>query len=377
MVSVLRSSVLRSSVVVALALAGSLSMGCAASAEDEAPGERTGVTSQPIINGKASTADQDAVVLLARIVNGEVAGTCTGTLVAPNLVLTARHCVADTDLSAECNSDGTPKNGGEVRGNFDPSELGVVTGPSVAGDISQDRVARVLKILDNGSNDLCNDDVAMVLLDRKIPNAKIASLRLDAGVKTGETVTSVGWGLTEVGELPSTRMQRSGVEVLDIGPKAPLGSAEFVVSESICSGDSGGPAFSSKTGAIVGVVSRGGGGQEIPGNKAASCIGGFGIYTSLAESKTLIMEGFALAGAKPLLEGQAKPATEEEPKGGLLGGSTNGGEESAPANPPPATKTVTHSGCAASPSENKSSWGLMIAMGAVVLGALARRRRAA
>src|SRR6187402_140376 len=70
-----------------------------------------------IIHGKVDDASHDSVVLLVAPVAGTTdVNLCTGTVVAPNLVLTARHCVSTTDGSSICNADGTATSGGRVLG---------------------------------------------------------------------------------------------------------------------------------------------------------------------------------------------------------------------------------------------------------------------
>src|SRR5262249_540824 len=75
-----------------------------------APTEDTAREAQAILHGTVSDASQDAVVLVMRYESGKPAtlGGCSGTLLTPKLVLTARHCVATTDEASACASDGTP-----------------------------------------------------------------------------------------------------------------------------------------------------------------------------------------------------------------------------------------------------------------------------
>src|SRR5450631_3812266 len=71
----------------------------ACSAPPSGPSERVARTSEAIVNGTASPATQNFAVLVEHKVSCTTTGCtydeCTGTLVAPNLVLTARHCVSD------------------------------------------------------------------------------------------------------------------------------------------------------------------------------------------------------------------------------------------------------------------------------------------
>lgn len=268
--------------------------------------EKTAAASAPIIDGTASTAEQDSVVLI--VIGGR--GGCTGTLVAPNLVLTARHCVTETDGGALCKTDGTPYDGGGLGSNYPASSLLVYKGQlagSLEGDPSK-ASAKGKQLIVESTSTYCDADVAFILLDRNV-SAPVAPIRLREGAREGETVTAVGWGLTEDGRSPAKRLQRTGIKVEAVGPLSwdsatdiGLAKSEFMIGEGICSGDSGGPAFAS-TGAVVGVVSRGGNGER--GGGADSCIGSstIGIYTHLANKRTLVERAFKASGYQVRDEG--------------------------------------------------------------------------
>ncbi len=307
-----------SSGVLAFSILAAL-VGCS-SADSRSGGtmdQPTSTTKSAVIKGKPSDTSQDSVVLLVHYdpqnrTSG--VGECTGTLLAPNLVLTARHCVADTDPYAACDADGKPLAAGEVRANHKPDTMYVFVGKD-RPDFSRGAPqidGQGKKILDDGGKNLCNHDIALILLKEPIKNAQIAPLRLESEVEKGETITAVGWGVTEKSPQPDQRQQRSGVKVLEVGPDKTAVPAvppnEFQVGESICSGDSGGPAFAESTGAIVGVVSRGGNmTQPDQSDPSATCIDGENLYTKVAPFKDLILEAFQLAEAEPWLEGQPDP----------------------------------------------------------------------
>jgi len=64
-------------------------VGCA----EQAPLENRQTSSAAIIDGEVSGSDQDGVLLLrARLDRGEV--LCSASLIGPNLIITARHCVS-------------------------------------------------------------------------------------------------------------------------------------------------------------------------------------------------------------------------------------------------------------------------------------------
>ena len=285
-----------------------LGIGCSVPTTDEGLGQ----ASSPIINGSADTAKNDSVVLIAIRKDGQLQGDCTGTMVAPNLVLTARHCVTETDEGALCRVDGTPYEGGGLGADFTASDLFIYTGTKAIQlqDSAASAAARGKQLFFESTSTYCDKDVAFILLDRSL-SVPVSPIRLKEGAREGESLTAVGWGLTEEGRQPDVRMMRSGILVEAVGPFAldsdtqiGLSRSEFLVGESTCSGDSGGPAFAS-TGAVVGVVSRGGGGREDPGNRASKCIGSrvLGIYTHLATKKTLVDRAFKASGYGPRDEG--------------------------------------------------------------------------
>lgn len=285
----------------------------ASCAGDDSPGR----VEAPIIGGEVSGPMDDAVVALAVVSASGFSGSCSGVLVADNLVLTARHCVSRTESGGiRCTQTGEPVVGAGIVSDHPPENLLVIVGarPSPAPGV---RGARVIA---PPVTHLCNGDIAFVVLDGHLSSATIAPVRLDAGPVVGETITAVGYGVSDASGI--SRRRRSGVAVLGVGAGAipfsedEVGPAELYVGESVCTGDSGGPALADETGAVLGVASRGGNGAPYDPEsdpRWTRCMDMpdpyrvHNIYTRLNAFASTAREAFAAAGAEPWLEGEPAP----------------------------------------------------------------------
>ena len=275
-----------------------------------------GRTIQPIIRGTVSGTDHDEVVVLTNFEGGMRRNLCSATMVAPNLVLTARHCVSDTDGATACAQDGTPLAGGSIRADRVPSNLVVFVGKDGVAPDSSDAAkgqARGKRLVVDTSPTVCNHDIALLVLDTKI-DVPVATIRLEP-LAPVDLVAAVGWGVDETGELPRAREARMNIPLIGVGPGAypenpryGYGASEFMIGESACAGDSGGPALGT-SGAVVGVASRAGNGKRGDGNYATTCIGdtAHAVYTQLSAHVDLVNRAFAEAGETLWLEGQPDP----------------------------------------------------------------------
>ncbi|MDB4944717.1 MAG: hypothetical protein JWP97_4251 [Labilithrix sp.] len=294
-------------VLAGLALAGA-GASCASGASVD---EHVGQARSAVLRGTASGASDDAVVALAAYHNATLYSLCTATLVAPDLLVTARHCLAVTDPVTVCSAEGAPVKGATVHEEFLAPDLLVYTGAEL-GDRWMDpslAAAHGVSIVREDAATTCNRDLAFVVLDHDLPG-RFARLRTARPTSAGEPLAVVGYGVTEGGDLSPRRLRRDGVPVLATGP-APLddppgsgiGSSELLVGESICAGDSGGPAFAA-SGALVGVVGRGGNGRDDPADLAVACSdpGAKNVYMQLFAKPDVVAEAFARAGHAPRIE---------------------------------------------------------------------------
>lgn len=204
-------------------------------AADEAPID---IDASPIVHGAPSRGKDPAVVALLL---GDT-GLCSGTLIAPDLVLTARHCVSTTLASVAC-----PSRTRHVQADRDPRAIRILSGESLAtGQV----LARGVATITVPSTNLCGNDVAVLVLDRAVTTIKAVPIAA-AAPRVGGRVRAVGFGAGAAGIAAGQKRAREHVPLVEVSAR------EFEVGEATCSGDSGGPALDEDSGAIVGVVSRG------------------------------------------------------------------------------------------------------------------------
>ena len=346
----------------ALTIVGSLAAGCAGAPE---AAEELGRAASPIVDGTASDDSQNAVVRLLILdpSNSKSAEVCTGTLLAPDIVLTARHCVSRTQESVTCLEVDGKLVGGAIFEDHQASNLIVLLGTKPDPNATDAKGARIFH--DTATN-LCGHDLALVVLDRRLAAAvaPIAPIRLDTPPARNARFTAVGWG-TNGAAFPTVRQQRADVTVEELGPivvdlvtghRVAIGSSELLAGEAGCAGDSGSPALDPTTGAVIGVAARSGVGASDP---ASPCRNSKNVYTVPSGFHDVIRAAFDAAGEQPWVEGNAEPP------------------RAAPTSPAP---TSTSKGCSVGPVEHRGAlppWTLAVLAGVLACALLRRAWRGA
>ncbi len=161
--------------------------------------------------------------------------TCTGTLIAEDLVLTAHHCVAERDAD------------GQVLNHDKPPEKFMV---ELGGDDLPWGEVQVRAVVSPDCGYVSGDgDIAILVLSRKLVGVPTMVPRLEAAPNLSEPIVPIGFGRCALSRTAIHRVERLG------GRVARIEEGKFIAVTSVCPGDSGGPVVSPGRSDVVGVVS--------------------------------------------------------------------------------------------------------------------------
>ena len=278
--------------IVTSVLAGS---GCSTEPSSSRRAESTRTTSQAIQNGTTDATHTFAVGLVMGVhPDGRYDGFCSGALILPNVVATARHCVDDSPHEVDCTKN--PSFGSRREGPFRVTTNTTLDTRATSGwyDVASDG------IFVPEDDHICGHDIALVVLSESIPDDVAKPITPGVqypmwdpahyepyfkGIGYGNTAPNVGGGTRRISINSIDVLCVPGSEMMPCPPE--VHANEFVGGDGTCSGDSGSSAYefqSLKTTPVsFGVLSRGGESED-----GTRCIGS--IYTRFDAYRDFVLQ---------------------------------------------------------------------------------------
>ncbi|HVO31510.1 MAG TPA: trypsin-like serine protease [bacterium] len=195
-------------------------------------------TSSPIIGG--TTDNSDPAVVLVAYTNF----ICTGTVIAPRVVLTAGHCTVVDDTCVPPNCSALSPGGYQIAGGATP----FTTGADWLGT-----VAEVHPNPGYDGNQLKHDN-GILILTADAPVTPLGWEDTATPYNPGQQFKAVGYGLANAPTGPDTSGTKRTV-TMSISQVIADSFSYGGATQNTCSGDSGGPAI--VNGKVIGTVSYG------------------------------------------------------------------------------------------------------------------------
>lgn len=233
---------------------------------------------------------------------GYCSGICSGALIAPNVVVTARHCVDASPQTINCEQN--PSFGSRKYGPGASQPLWVTTLPSMLGGAAAGSSTgwhSVKKIVVPTDDQICGHDIALLVLNNVIAANEATPIAPGVqypmhDIRYSTRFTAIGYGNTgpDAQDAGTRRIRKNirvycipGAEYDDCPPEAKVNENEFIAGSGTCSGDSGSSAFEHSSfetpkSISFGVLSRGGESQD-----GTTCEGS--LYTRLDKYRDLVV----------------------------------------------------------------------------------------